>query len=69
MEPIVNALKETKKQLRAFEVVVLVRIDETLRAVDGRVRSRLRKLGHGRARPVARKIRSKRSRPSLVAAA
>ncbi len=61
MEPILTVIEQTKKHWRAVEVQVLVRVDETLRAWDGRVRVRLRKLGHGRARPAARKGRKARS--------
>jgi hypothetical protein len=69
MEPLMNAFEQTKKQLRAFEVKVLVRVDGALRAIDGRVRVRLRKLGHGRKpRPVARKGRKRTSGPTLAAA-
>ncbi len=63
MEPIVN-------QLRSLEVVVLVRVDEVLRAIDGRVRGRLRKLGHTKkARPAPRKGRSRRQSGTALAAA
>ena len=68
MERIDTVIAETKKQIRAIELVVLSRVDGTLRFVGTRVRSRLRKLRS--ARPAPRKTaRSKRSRPSLVAAA
>lgn len=66
MEPIVKVIEQTKKRWLAVEVQVLVRVDETLRALDGRVRLRLRKLGHGR-RPTARKGR--KARGVLAAAA
>jgi hypothetical protein len=63
MQPILN-------QLRSFEVVVLVRIDEALRAIDGRVRGRLRKLNHSKkARPVARKSARRRHANGAAAAA
>jgi hypothetical protein len=66
--PVLKVIAQTKKQLRAFELGVLVRVDDTLRFATSRVRSRLRKLRT--ARPAPRKsARSKRSRPSLVAAA
>lgn len=68
MERIDNVIAETKKQLRAIELVVLVRVDESLRFVGTRIRTRMRRL-RGTARPAPRKGRSKRSRPSLVAAA
>jgi hypothetical protein len=67
MEPIVKVLEQTKKRWLAVEVQLLVVVDETLRALDGRVRGRLRKLGHGRARPAARKGR--KTRHVLAAAA
>ena len=58
MEPILE-------QIRSLEVTVLVRVDETLRFLDGRVRTRLRKLGHTK-RP--RAVRKGKSRPTLAAA-
>ena len=68
MERIDTVIAETKKQIRAIELVVWVRVEGTLRFVGTRVRSRLRKLRA--VRPVARKGRSKRGqRPSLVAQA
>jgi hypothetical protein len=70
MEPLMNAFEQTKKQLRSLEVHVLVRVDATLRAIDGRVRGRLRKLGHGRKpRQAVRKAGRRRHANGAVAAA
>jgi hypothetical protein len=62
--PVLKMIAQTKKQIRAIELVVLVRVDDTLRFASSRVRSRLRKL-----RTVRPAVRKGTRRPRLVSQA
>jgi hypothetical protein len=72
MKPLVSIVQQTGRQVvvfvRVLERRVLARVDETLRALDGRVQMRLRKLER-RRRPGRRPRTTRRSRRAEAPAA